>query len=65
MASTIARSSPVRIRSARRAAAQQQADGLDEHRLAGAGLAGQDVERLFKLDRQTELDDREIPDAER
>ena len=29
---------------ARGAAAEQQSDGLDENRLAGAGLAGQDVE---------------------
>ena len=36
----------------RRASAQEQADGLDEDRLAGAGFARQDVERLFKFDRR-------------
>ncbi len=34
----------------RSAAAEQQAHGADQHRLAGAGLSCQDVERLFKLD---------------
>ena len=32
------------------AAAEEQADGFDEDGLAGAGLAGQDVERWFKVD---------------
>ena len=46
-----------------RAAAEQQADGLDEDRLAGAGLPGQDVEAGLELDLDG-LDDRQVPDAE-
>ncbi len=41
------------------AAAEQQADGLDEDRLAGAGLAGQDVEARLELDLDR-VDDREV-----
>ena len=48
---------------ARRAAAEQQADGLDQDRLAGAGLAGQDVEAGVELDLDR-VDDREVRDAE-
>ena len=46
----------------RRAAAHEQADGLDEHRLARPGFAGQDVQtRLeFDLDR---IDDGEVLNA--
>jgi hypothetical protein len=56
--------SPVRIEVRRRAAAHQQADGLDEHRFARPGFAGQDVEtRLeFDLDR---IDDGEVLNAQR
>ena len=45
------------------AAAEQQADGLDEDGLAGAGLAGQDVEAGVELDLDR-VDDREVPDAQ-
>ena len=48
---------------ARRAAAEQQADRLDEDRLAGPGLAGQDVEAGLELDLDR-VDDREMLDAE-
>ena len=41
------------------APAEQQADGLDEDRLAGAGLAGQDVEARVELDLDR-VDDREV-----
>ena len=46
----------------RRAAAHQQADGFDEHRLPCPGFAGQDVQtRLeFNLDR---IDDGEVLNA--
>ena len=46
----------------RRTAAQQEADGLDEDGLAGPGFARQDVERMFKLDRDR-LDDRQVADG--
>ncbi len=46
-----------------RPAAQQQADGANQNGLAGPCLAGEDVERLFKLDRDR-LDHREVPDGE-
>ena len=45
------------------AAAEQQADRFDEDRFAGAGLAGEDVERLFKVDRHR-LDHREVADGQ-
>ena len=45
------------------ASAEQQADGFDEDGLAGAGLARQDVERLFKVDGDR-LDDREVADGQ-
>ena len=48
---------------ARGAAAEQQADGLDEDRLAGAGLARQDVQAGVELDLDR-VDDREVPDAQ-
>ena len=48
---------------ARRAAAEQQADRFDQDRLAGAGLAGQDVEAGVELDLDR-VDDREVLDAE-
>ena len=54
IASTVARSSPVRTRSVRRAAAEQEADGLDEDRFAGAGFARQDVERSVQTRRSTD-----------
>ena len=47
----------------RGASAEQQADRLDEDGLAGAGLAGQDVERLFKIDGDR-LDDRKVADGQ-
>ena len=47
---------------ARGAAAEQQADGLDEDRLAGAGFAGQDVQAGVELDLDR-VDDREVLDA--
>ena len=34
----------------RRTSAKEEANGLDHDRFAGAGLSGQDVERMFKLD---------------
>ena len=34
----------------RRASAEEQADGFDEHRLAGARFAGQDVQARAELD---------------
>ena len=46
------------------AGAEQQADGLDEDRLAGAGLAGQDVEARLELDLDG-LDHRKVADAEK
>ena len=47
---------------ARRSPAEQQADGFDQNRLAGAGFARQDVQARveFDLDR---VDDGEVPDA--
>ena len=48
---------------ARRAAAEEQADRLDEDRLARAGFAGQDVEARLELDLDG-VDDREVRDAE-
>ena len=45
-----------------RASAEQEADGFDEDRFAGAGLARQDVERVFKVDGHR-LDDREVADG--
>ncbi len=47
----------------RGAGAEQQADRLDEDRLARAGLAGQDVEAGLELDLDG-LDDRKVADAE-
>ena len=47
----------------RRAGAEQEADGLDEDRLARARLAGQDVEAGLELDLDG-LDHREVADAE-
>ncbi len=44
-------------------AAEQQPDGLDENRLAGAGFARQDVERRFEFDGHR-FDDRDIPYGE-
>ena len=46
-----------------RAGAEQQADRLDEDRLAGSGLAGQDVEAGLELDLDG-LDHRKVADAE-
>ncbi len=46
----------------RRATAEQEPDGFDEDGFAGAGLARQDVERLFKVDGDR-LDDREVADG--
>jgi biopolymer transport protein TolQ len=46
-----------------RASAKQQADGLDQDRLSGPGLTGQDIERWFKFDGHR-LDDREVADGE-
>ncbi len=43
--------------------AEQQADSFDEDGFAGAGLAGQDIERLFKIDRDR-LDHREVADGQ-
>ena len=43
----------------RGAAAEEQPDRFDEDGFSGAGLAGQDVERRFKLDGHR-FDDREI-----
>ena len=48
---------------ARRAGAEQQADGLDEDRLAGAGLARQHGEAGVELDLEP-LDDGEMLDAQ-
>ena len=47
----------------RGAGAEQQPDGLDEDGLAGAGLAGQDVEAGLELDLDG-LDHRKVADAE-
>ena len=49
---------------ARGPAAQQEADGLDENGLAGAGFSGQDVEAGLELDLRG-VDDREAFDAEK
>ena len=46
-----------------RASAEQEPDGFDEDGLAGAGLARQDVERLFKVDGHR-LDHREVADGQ-
>jgi hypothetical protein len=46
-----------------RLGAEQEAQRLDQDRLAGAGLAGDDVEALRELDRQR-VDDREALDIE-
>lgn len=48
----------------RGSAAKQQSDGLDEHRLARAGLTRQDSEAVLELDVRG-FDDREAPDAEK
>ena len=45
------------------ASAEQQADGFDEDGFSGAGLAGQDIERLFKIDGHR-LDHREVADGQ-
>ncbi|MEZ4369011.1 MAG: hypothetical protein R2939_22430 [Kofleriaceae bacterium] len=47
----------------RRPPAAQQVDGLDDERLAGAGLAGEDVEALAQLDGDVGQDG-EVGDAE-
>src|SRR5690349_1549537 len=47
----------------RRAAAEEQAHRLDEHGLAGARLAGQDVQPLVELDVRR-FDEGKITDAE-
>lgn len=44
---------------ARRAAPEQQADGADQHRLSGTGLASQNVEAWSKLNLDS-IDDREL-----
>src|SRR5258708_33694766 len=44
-------------------AADQQLDGVDQDRLSGAGLAGEDAEAGAELQRDV-LDDHEIPDYE-
>ena len=46
-----------------RASAEQQADGFDEDGFSGAGLACQDIERLFKVDGHR-LDDRKVADGQ-
>ena len=46
-----------------RAPAEQKPHGLDQHRLSGAGLARQDVERAFKFD-GGRLDDRKVLDRQ-
>ena len=46
-----------------RAAAEQQADRLDEDRLAGAGFARQDVEAGLEFDLDG-VDDRQVADAQ-
>ena len=47
---------------ARGALAEQQREGIDDHRFAGAGFAGQDIEA--RLERQGDVgDDGEIADA--
>ena len=47
----------------RGAAAEEEPDGFDEDGFAGAGLARQDVERLFKVDGDR-LDDRQVANGE-
>ena len=46
------------------AAADEQVDGLDEHGLARAGFAGEDVEARFELDLES-VDDRQVAHAEK
>ena len=48
---------------ARGAAAEQQADGFDQDRFAGAGLAGEDVQAGLELDVDG-VDDGQIADTE-
>jgi biopolymer transport protein TolQ len=47
----------------RRSSPQQETDGLDENGLAGAGLARQNIERVFKFDCDR-LEDRQVPDRQ-
>ena len=49
---------------ARRPAPEQQADRLDEDRLAGAGLAGQDVQAGIEL-QFDRIDDRKVFNPEK
>ena len=45
------------------AGADQQVDGFDEHRFAGAGFPGQQVQARFELDLEL-IDDRQVAHGE-